>query len=258
MDAQGVAQSRARFTEMYPIVGSHIKRIGWLRVIAGGGSMYLSIPMFIAFHVSVAVALYQWMLRPLFGLPRVRWADHVIIDRHRIEGLPFFDVFNCWFCGYANGLCTMINTELDHLSAHEGRLPPWRRVLAGCAVALNLPFLWLGEWFGIRFIYDVLVSRPLGMHRTGRAEAAQLLENAGYAKNFGAGRGVLLYAKNMTLRLSLALEQIESSWCPLKHFERRNGIVYPEHHKRFFGPQELETMRHTLSTVGTVSPKKPL
>ena len=55
----------------------------------------------------------------------------------------------------------------------------------------------------------------------------------------------------------MALEQIESSWCPLTHFERREGIVYPEHHRKFFGPNEIDAMRATLSTTGTVSARKP-
>jgi hypothetical protein len=238
---------------MFPIIGSHIKRLGWLRVIVGGGSMYLSVPMFVVAHLSIAVALYQWTLRPLFGVQRVRWADHVIIDRHRIEGLPFLDVFNCWFCGYANGLSTMINTEIDHLSRFSGRLPRWKTVLATVAVAVNLPFLPIADWVGIRLIYGVMVSRPLGMHRVSHSEVCVLLEREGYGDSFGAGRSLLLATKNTALRLSLALEQIESSWCPLQHFERRVGVVYPEHHKRFFGPHQLEEMRQVLSTVGTVS-----
>jgi hypothetical protein len=56
----------------------------------------------------------------------------------------------------------------------------------------------------------------------------------------------------------MALEQIESSWCPLKHFERREGIVYPDHHKKFFGPDEIEAMRQTLMNEGSVSYRKPI
>lgn len=259
MQSKPLGAEGARFSEMFPIVGSHIERIGVMRTAAGGLSMYLCIPMLVTFHLSVAVLLYQWLLKPLFGLPRVRWADHVILDRHRVKGLSAFDVFNCWFCGYANGLCTMINTEMDALSRHQGRLTGVKAVLAFLGALVNLPVFVFGDWFGIRFLYDVLVSRPLGMHRVSYGEAKQMLAREGYGAQFPpASRVLLRYSKNMFLRFAMALEQIESSWCPLKHFETRQGIVYPKHHERFFGPHEIERMRQVLSTEGTVSPRKPL
>jgi hypothetical protein len=254
MQPTSVSGERALLSELFPIVGSHIKRLGLLRVAVGGLSMYLSIPAWVFCHLSLAVALYQWIVRPLFGLPAVRWRDHVVLDRHRVKGLSAFDVFNCWFCGYANGLCTMINTELDHLSRFEGRLPWWKTLLVTIAAGLNLPFIWFNDFFCVRFVYDVLISRPLGMQRLSQAEAAQILEREGYGAHFGPlGRGVLLTAKNVFLRVALALEQIESSWCPLRHFETRKGIVYPSHHKNFFGPDEVAQMRRVLSVAGTVS-----
>lgn len=259
MQSKPLGAERAPFSELFPIVGSHFQRIGVVRTAAGGLSMYLCIPMLVAFHLSVAVILYQWLLKPLFGLPRVRWADHVILDRHRYQELGWFDVFNCWFCGYANGLCTMINTEMDNLSRYQGRLTGARALLAIFGAAVNLPVFIFGDLFGIRFLYDILVSRPLGMHRVSYAEAALVLEHEGYGKQFApAPRAVLRYAKNMFLRFSMALEQIESSWCPLTHFETRKGVVYPKHHERFFGPGEIERLRQVLSTEGTVSPRKPL
>jgi hypothetical protein len=250
---------RTYLTEMFPIVGSHIKRIGVIRTAAGGLPMYLCIPMLVTFHLSVAVILYQWLLRPIFGLTRVRWSDHIIIDRHRVTGLSAFDVVNCWFCGYANGLCTMINTELDNLSRFQGRLGGGRSILATVVLCINVPVFVFGDLFGIRFLYDILVSRPLGMHRVSYAEAAAVLERDQYGAQFPpVFRALLLYAKSMFLRFAMALEQIESSWCPLRHFETRKGIVYPDHHQKFFGPAEVEEMRAQLSNVGTVSPRKPL
>ena len=73
----------------------------------------------------------------------------------------------------------------------------------------------------------------------------------------GLARFLIRVAKNSQLRFAMALEQIESAFCPLRHFEEREGIVYPDHHKRFFGPEQIEEMRQTLMTVGTVSEKTP-
>jgi hypothetical protein len=109
-----------------------------------------------------------------------------------------------------------------------------------------------------QIIYNILVSRPLGMHRVSAKETNAMLEEYGYASQFSKlTRHFLRGSKSGALRFAMALEQIESSWCPLKHFERREGIVYPDHHKRFFGPDEIEAMRQTLMTEGTVSSRKP-
>jgi hypothetical protein len=256
---QGTPTSRdwAGISLMFPIVGSHVRRIGILRTAAGLLPMYTAIPFLVVTHVTTAIAGYQWLLKPLFGTAPVRWADHVIIDRHRIAGLPAIDKFNCMFCGYANGLCTMINTELDHLAQHEGRLQFWKWPLV-TLVAVPL-LLWLAiTEVAVQLIYNVLVSRPLGMHRTSMAEANAVLRRENYAGGHPALRRIALRTyKSAWLRFSLALEQIESSWCPLQHFEKRAGVVYPKHHAKFFGPDEIEEMRRVLATVGTVSDRRP-
>ena len=247
----------SEFSLMYPIVGSHIERVGWLRVLAGGLSMYTCIPFLIIFHVTTAVFLYQWLFRPLFGTRRVRWADHVILDRHRIEGIPKIDRFNCLFCGYANGLCTMINTEVDQISALPGPRGVFSTVGVALAALILLPLVVFAE-LSLQIIYNIMVSRPLGMHRVSVAEASRILGDDDYAAQMPAWlRAFVRTYKSTWLRFSMALEQIESSWCPLTHFERREGIVYPEHHRKFFGPNEIDAMRATLSTTGTVSARKP-
>jgi hypothetical protein len=110
----------------------------------------------------------------------------------------------------------------------------------------------------LQIIYNVLVSRPLGMHRVSIAEARQIIEDDDYAGQMPTWlRTFVRMYKSTWLRFSMALEQIESSWCPLTHFERREGIVYPEHHRKFFGPDEIDAMRETLSTAGTVSSRTP-
>lgn len=246
------------WTLMYPIFGSHIRRIGWVRTFAGGLSMYTCIPFLMVMHVTICVALYQWILRPLLGIPRVRWADHVVIDRHRIEALSWFDKFNCMFCGYANGLTTMANREMDHIAHAHADIALWKKLLIAPVLIAFVPLMLVFE-LALQVIYNIMVSRPLGMHRVSLAEAAAVLEKDGYGNQYSApARWLLRTAKSPLLRFSLALEQIESSWCPLKHFETRQGVVYPKHHDRFFGPHQIEEMRRVLTTDGTVSNRRPL
>lgn len=243
---------------IFPILGSHIKRIGLLRTTAGGLSMYLCIPILVLLHLSFVVIFYQWLLRPLFGTTRLQWKDYVILDRHRIQGLCFVDRVNCLFCGYANGLCTLINKELDQLQSLDAEMGIAKR---GLLVSIMLIMLPIGLIFELSFqlIYNIFVSRPLGMHRVSIKETSHLLTQQHYASQFPMPiRLPILSAKSTFLRFAMALEQIESSWCPLRHFERREGVVYPEHHKHFFGPDEIAAMREVLLSEGTVSARKPI
>ncbi len=258
MNPQSVTRPQAKVSFMPEIVGSHVSRIGWIRTILGGLSMYTCIPFLIMTQISATVVLYQWLLRPLLNGPMVRWRDHVILDRHRITNLHPFDKFNCLFCGYANGLCTMMNTELDHLAGLSVLPGPFRRALVTTLLLIYVPFMLVLET-AVQIIYNLMVSVPLGMRRTSIRTVQQLLAEQNYAGQYGVvSKWLLRLNKNTWQRFSLALEQIESSWCPLTHYERREGIVYPTHHANFFGPDELEKMYKKLATEGTVSPRKPL
>jgi len=51
-----------------------------------------------------AVSLYQLLCFTAWGMKRVRRADHVIVDRHRLGYLNGIEKLNCLYCGYANGV----------------------------------------------------------------------------------------------------------------------------------------------------------
>ena len=239
------------------IFGSHVERIGWLRTLVGTLPMLLAIPWLIMTHTLLVVVFYQWLVRPLLGAPRVRWADYVIIDRHRITELTWIDRFACLFCSYANGITTMGNQELDYASNQPGPVAGWKRPLLALLSVAYLPVYVVYE-FHFQVVYNLLASPLLGLHRVSFGEAATMLRHQQYAASRdGLFRTWLRLMKNASLRFAMGLEQIESSWCPLRHFETRKGVVYPEHHKRFFGPDELEQMREVLRTTGTVSARRP-
>jgi hypothetical protein len=240
-----------------PIFGSHIERIGALRTFAGALAMYCCIPALVVLHLTVTVLLYQWLLRPLLGTTKVRWADYVIIDRHRIKDLSMIDKFNCMFCGYANGLTTMANREFDLAGGLEKPLSFGKQLLTGLIAIATLPLVVFFE-LNFQIIYNLLTATPFGMHRISIRESWAVLREANYASAYGPLlRFWFFTAKSLILRFAMGLEQIESSWCPLRHFEQRAGVVYPEHHKKFFGPDEVARMRDVLCTRGTVSDRLP-
>jgi len=246
-----------RITEMSIIYFSHAKRIGALRALAGGLLMYLCIPTFVIVHLTFTAFLHQWLIRPLLNITRLRWKDYVILDRHRIKDIYYLDKFNCLFCGYANGLVALTNKDLDLVDHAKTELNLFKVVVLSLISIIYLPVLMLTE-ISIQIVFNILVSRILGMHRVSIKETYTALTEKNFAAHYPQPIKFLTrYNKNLMIRAAMLLEQIESSWCPLTHFERRKGIVYPEHHKNFFGPDEIRKMRKVLATVGTVSDRKP-
>ncbi|MBI5937808.1 MAG: hypothetical protein HY850_08175 [Betaproteobacteria bacterium] len=54
--------------------------------------------------LDLAVTLYQWTCFPVYGIPRVRRADHFIYDRGLLAYLNWIERVNCIYCSYGNGL----------------------------------------------------------------------------------------------------------------------------------------------------------
>jgi len=64
------------------------------------------------------VSLYQAVCFPVYGIPKVRRADHIIIDRHMLAYLNGLQKLNCVYCGYANGLISYVREIAGRTEAH--------------------------------------------------------------------------------------------------------------------------------------------
>ncbi|WP_320172998.1 hypothetical protein [Maridesulfovibrio sp.] len=65
---------------------------------------FIFMPLIPALMIDVAVWLYQLMCFPVYGIPRVKRRDYVVIDRHSLKYLNLIEKVNCYYCGYFNGL----------------------------------------------------------------------------------------------------------------------------------------------------------
>jgi hypothetical protein len=54
--------------------------------------------------LDLIVTLFQKVCFPLYGIPSVTRADHVIIDRHKLKYLNLSKKINCVYCGYFTGV----------------------------------------------------------------------------------------------------------------------------------------------------------
>ncbi len=88
-------------------------------VYESGVFKVLTIPV-IWFALLPALALdffvffYQLICFPVYGIPRVRRSDYIILDRHKLKYLNWVEKCNCLYCGYFNGL-------MDYLREIAGR-----------------------------------------------------------------------------------------------------------------------------------------
>lgn len=238
------------------IFWTHVKRIGFFRTLFGGFLQYLSIFEFVMLHLTVIVLLYRWMLAPLFGLKRFALSDYLLFDRGKVARMRAFDKLNCQFCAYANGTAKIWNDELDELAGADfskGNLPA-KLVAALYALCLAV-FLFFS--FILSKILFIVIALFLGMHIVKLGEITRELKERDYAGGHTPVLRVLIRAgKVYAYSLAANLEQIESSWCPLKHVETATSVT-SAHHENFFEQDRLDEMIEALATEGTVSPRKP-
>ncbi len=50
------------------------------------------------------ITVYQKLCFPIYGIPLVIRNDFIVLDRYRLPYLNKLEKFNCFFCGYFNGL----------------------------------------------------------------------------------------------------------------------------------------------------------
>jgi hypothetical protein len=55
--------------------------------------------------------VYQFVCFPAYGIPKVRRADYVVMDRRKLAYLNSIERFNCVYCEYVNGLLAYV-TEI--------------------------------------------------------------------------------------------------------------------------------------------------
>lgn len=58
--------------------------------------------------MDLVVTIYQAICFRVYGIPRVRRDDYIVIDRHALSYLNAIEKLNCVYCGYVNGLIAYV------------------------------------------------------------------------------------------------------------------------------------------------------
>ncbi len=61
--------------------------------------------------LDLAVAIYQAVCFPIYGVPKVRRSDYLVFDRGGLRYLNAIENVGCVYCSYANGLLSYV-TEI--------------------------------------------------------------------------------------------------------------------------------------------------
>lgn len=58
--------------------------------------------------LDVVICIYQLICFPVYGIPRVKRSEYVVLDRHSLQYLNWLEKVNCVYCGYFNGVIGFI------------------------------------------------------------------------------------------------------------------------------------------------------
>ena len=58
--------------------------------------------------LDLAIFVYQQICFRVYGVPRVKRSDYIVIDRQSLAYLNWIEKFNCMYCGYSSGLIEYI------------------------------------------------------------------------------------------------------------------------------------------------------
>jgi hypothetical protein len=93
----------------------------------------LTAPVIYALILPLAVldlfgTVYQRVCFPVYGIPRVRRGDHVVIDRHHLAYLNALQKLNCVYCGYGNGVLSYAREIASRTEAYWCPIKHARRI----------------------------------------------------------------------------------------------------------------------------------
>jgi hypothetical protein len=76
------------------------------------------------------VTLYQTLCFPVYGIPKVRRADHLVFDRADLPYLNVIEKLNCFYCSYGNGVASYLREVAARTEQYWCPIKHARRVLA--------------------------------------------------------------------------------------------------------------------------------
>ncbi len=81
-----------------------------------------------ALLMDLMITISQAVCFPVYGIPKVRRGDFIVLDRHHLSYLNFIERMNCVFCGYFNGVVAYAREVAARIEQHWCPIKHARRV----------------------------------------------------------------------------------------------------------------------------------
>lgn len=61
-----------------------------------------------ALFIDLTITVFQAICFPIYGIPKVKRGQHIVLDRHALAYLNLIERINCTYCSYFNGLISYL------------------------------------------------------------------------------------------------------------------------------------------------------
>ena len=160
-----VDKRRIRFSEQVASLQRGSK-VGLVRYMTGASLLtWLTTPVIYLGVIPLVlldlfILIYQTICFPVYGIPKARRSDYVILDRGDLPYLNAVESMNCFYCGYANGIAAYFREVSARAEQYWCPIKHARRIIA-----------WHDRYPGF-FEYGDAESYRLGLERL-RASLAE-------------------------------------------------------------------------------------
>ena len=130
-----VGEKRLRFSEQVMELQRR-SRVGLFGYVMGAPLLaWLTAPLIYIGFVPLLLLdfflfVYQAIYFSVYRIPKVRRSDYLILDRGDLPYLNALEKFNCFYCGYANGLATYFREIAARTEQYWCPIKHARRILA--------------------------------------------------------------------------------------------------------------------------------
>ena len=94
-------EARARHKKLVKRFIDYVRDSTFLILLTGPVIWSCLIPVAL---LDLVISIYQAVCFPIYGIPKVKRREYVMLDRRHLAYLNWVEKLNCEYCGYANGV----------------------------------------------------------------------------------------------------------------------------------------------------------
>lgn len=98
-------EARKRHKTLAKSIRGYLYEASLLNILTAPVIWFCLIP---GVFLDLTLTVYQAICFPVYGIPKVRRSEYIVIDRQHLSYLNGIEKFNCVYCGYFNGLLSYV------------------------------------------------------------------------------------------------------------------------------------------------------